>query len=165
MGPQNLTQIRETCEAAQLLTKRISLRPLAASALYLINRKSDASGDIVLIDLLANDAEIVVARQGKVIFVRTVRMPTVQAVRAKALAGELRRSLVACGSTGSLDRVVLWGRESVHADDTAMLAEASGARVEVLNPFELVDVERQAKERIARSCGTFGTVGWTACGR
>ena len=80
-------------------------------------------------------------------------MPTVQAVRAKALAGELRRSLVACGSTGSLDRVVLWGRESVHADDTAMLAEASGTRVEVLNPFELVDVERKAKEELPDHVG------------
>ncbi len=71
VGPANLTEIRETCEAAELLTKRISLRPLAAAALYLIKRQSDARGDTVLIDLLANDAEIVVAREGKVIFVRT----------------------------------------------------------------------------------------------
>lgn len=145
VGPASLTEIRETCEAAKLVTKRISLRPLAASALYLIKRQSDARGDTVLIDLLANDAEIVVAREGKVIFVRTVRMPTVEAARAKALAGELKRSLVACGSTGSLDRVVLWGREAVHADDMVMLAEASGTRVEVLDPFELVDVDRKAK--------------------
>jgi Tfp pilus assembly PilM family ATPase len=145
VGPASLTEIRETCEAAELLNKRISLRPLAASALYLIKRQSDARGDTVLIDLLANDAEIVVAREGRVIFVRTVRMPTVEAARAKALAGELRRSLVACGSTGSLDRVVLWGREAVHADDMVMLAKASGTRVEILDPFELVEVDRKAK--------------------
>lgn len=153
VGPASLTEIGQTCEAAELSTKRIALRPLAAAALYLVNRRSDARGDMVLIDLLANDAEIVVARKGKVIFVRTVRMPTIESARAKALAGELRRSLVACGSTGSLDRVVLWGREAVHADDKVMLAEASGAQVEVLDPFELVDVDRKAKDDLPDHVG------------
>lgn len=153
VGPSNLTELRETCESAALVTKRVSLRPLAAAALYLTKRKSDSSGDTVLIDLLANDAEIVVARDGRVIFVRTVRMPAVAAARAKALAGELRRSLVACGSSGSLDRVVLWGRESVHTDDIQMLGDASGARVEVLDPFELVDVDRKAKDELPDHVG------------
>ena len=144
VGPTNLTEIRETCEAAKLTTKRISLRPLAAAALYLINHPA-ANHDTVLIDLLADDAEIVVARSGRVIFVRTVRMPSGDAARGRALAGELRRSLVACGSSGSLDRVVLWGRQSVHANDVEMLTEASGCQVEVVDPFSLVDVSRDAQ--------------------
>ena len=153
VGPTNLTEIRETCEAAELVTKRIALRPLAAAALYLIHQKSSSGSDTVLIDLLANDAEIVVAREGRVIFVRTVRMPAVEAARGKALAGELRRSLVACGSSGSLDRVILWGRESVHLDDKQMLAKASGTQVDVIDPFDLVDVERKAKADLPEHVG------------
>ena len=142
VGPSSLASIQETCEAAELPVKRIALRPLAAAALYLISRPPKGNGDTVLIDLLADDAEIVVARGGDVIFVRTVRMPAVDAGRGRALAGELKRSLMACGSSGSIDRVILWGLESVHSHEKQMLAEASGSHVEVVNPFDLVDLDR-----------------------
>ena len=145
VGPSGLAEIHETCAAAALEMKRIALRPLAAAALFLTRRREVGQGDIVLIDLLANDAEIVVTRNGGVIFVRTVRMPSDEKTRGKALAGELRRSLVACGSRGSLDRVVLWGRESVHAQDREMLATASDSKVEVLDPFDLVDDKAQTQ--------------------
>ncbi len=144
VGPKSLASIQETGEAVGLPIKRIALRPLAASALYLIRHPNAEEGDTVLIDLLADDAEIVVARDGKVIFVRTVRMPGVEAVRGRALAGELKRSLMACGSSGSIGRVILWGRESIHSDEKQMLAEASESHVEVINPFDLVDVDRNA---------------------
>ncbi len=153
IDPDNLTKIRETCEAAELTTKRIGLRPLAAAALYLTREHHDISGDTVLIDLLSDDAEIVVARDGHVIFVRTVRMPSVEAARPKALGGELRRSLVACGSSGSLNRVVLWGLKSIHVDDVAMLTEAAGTKVDVLDPFELVDVDPKLRGKLPEHVG------------
>jgi len=159
VGPSDLREIRETCEAANLENKRIALRPLAAASLYLnqIQPLSQAletnNGETVLIDLLANDAEIVVTRNDRVIFVRTVRMPSHEKVRGKALAGELRRSLVACGSQGSLERVILWGREAVHLDDREMLEKASDSDVEVLDPFDLVDVDREVRARLPDHVG------------
>ncbi len=163
VGPTGLTEIRETCQAADLEIKRISLRPLAAAALYLTDRqlkqghlsenRPPGDGDTVLIDLLANDAEIIVARNGRVIFVRTVRMPAQETTPGKALSGELRRSLAACGSRGSLDRVILWGRESVHAEEQEMLAKACGRDVNVVNPFDLVNVSRKAKSTLPDHVG------------
>jgi Tfp pilus assembly PilM family ATPase len=153
VGPDKLTEIRNAGAAADLNIKRVSLRPLCAAALYLVNRDNESKSDTVLIDLLANDAEIVIAREGRVIFVRTVRMPATEATRGKALAGELRRSLVACGSTGSLERVVLWGRESVHADDVKMLAEASGSPVDVLDPFDVVGTDSKVKAGLPEHVG------------
>ncbi|MGB7329549.1 MAG: hypothetical protein WBD31_32040 [Rubripirellula sp.] len=153
IGPAKLNEVRKTCEASGISASRVSLRPLAASALYLTQPKASAEGSIVLIDLLAGDAEIVVASQGRVIFVRTVRMPTDPATRPRALAGELRRSLVACGITGTPEKVVLWGRASVHADDQVMLAEASKCPVEVIDPFELVEVDAKLKSELPDHVG------------
>ena len=154
VGPAKLSEIHEICEASDLQTKRIALRPLAAAALYLSNNKHPATlGETVLIDLLSDDAEIVVARNGKVIFVRTVRLPSVAAGRPAALAGELRRSLLACGATGSPDRVVLWGLESVHKADVNEVAEASGCSVDVINPFDLVDISRSAMDSLPKHVG------------
>jgi hypothetical protein len=153
VGPSGLAEIHENCAAADLEIKRIGLRPLAAAALFLTRQPDAGSGDTVLIDLLANDAEIVVARNRRVIFVRTVRMPAGEKARGKALAGELRRSLMACGSRGSLERVILWGRESVHTEDRVMLATASDSKVEMLDPFDLVDVQSQTRSQLPEHVG------------
>ncbi len=153
VGPDNLTEIHETCETAGLTVRRIALRPLSAAALYLIRHDSLAEGDTVLIDLLAAEAEILVTRDGKVIFVRTVRMPNSDAARPKALAGELRRSLAACGSRESLKRVVIWGLESLHRNDVEMLAEASGCQVDVLDPFSLVELSEEVRSELPEHLG------------
>lgn len=153
LGEQELHQLRDLCESNSLVSKRISIRPLAAAALYLVNQERSSGNDTVLIDLLSDEAEFVVAREGRVIFVRTVRMPADEAARGRALAGELKRSLVACGSSGTLERVVLWGSAAVHSEDVKMLVEATDSKVEVLDPFSLVDVGRNAKSNMPDHVG------------
>ena len=153
LGDQELASIRSICESGSLVPKRISIRPLSAAALYLLKQERSSGNDTVLIDLLSDEAEIVVARGGRVIFVRTVRMPSAEAARGRALAGELKRSLVACGSSGTLERVVLWGRASVHSQDVEMLVEATDSKVEVLDPFSLVDVDRNTKANMPEHVG------------
>jgi Tfp pilus assembly PilM family ATPase len=153
LGDQELASIRSICESGSLVPKRISIRPLSAAALYLLKQERSSGNDTVLIDLLSDEAEIVVARGGRVIFVRTVRMPSAEAARGRALAGELKRSLVACGSSGTLERVVLWGRAAVHSQDVEMLVEATDSKVEVLDPFSLVDVDRNTKANMPEHVG------------
>jgi len=143
VAPQNLDSIRQCVEKASLSLKRIALRPLAAAALYLSLQGESQSGEVALIDLLSDSAEIVIARDGKVVFVRTVRMPSSDNARAKALAGELKRSLIACGVINRLQSVVLWGTSQVHAAEIPMLEETSGCSVQIVNPFELVEVDRK----------------------
>lgn len=153
ISPATLKEIYETCRSSELTAKRISLRPVAAAAMYQLRHKGSSDGDVVLVDMLTNDVEIVVLRQQRVVFVRTVRIPSGQAAREKALAGELKRSLVACGSSGSLDRVVLWGREDTHAKDKQVLAEAAGCSVDVLNPFDMATVSDQLKSELPEHVG------------
>ncbi|MEC7408389.1 MAG: hypothetical protein VYB72_06230 [Planctomycetota bacterium] len=158
VAPQNLQSVRSDMEALNLKVKRIGLRPLAAAALHL-ERESDSSvGEVVLIDLLSDSAEIVVARKGKVVFVRTVRMPSTASARGKALAGELRRSLLACGVTDQLKRVVLWGTPEVHSSEIPLLEEAVGCSVQLINPFDLVDVGRKVElpEHVGRLAPLLG---------
>lgn len=153
VSAEELNGLRGVCESGSLIAKRISIRPLAAAALYLLKQQRPSANDMVLIDLLPDEAEIVVAREGRVIFVRTVRMPAAEEARGRALAGELKRSLVACGSSGTLERVVLWGRAEVHSQDVEMLVEATDSKVEVLDPFSLVDVDRSTKGSMPEHVG------------
>lgn len=151
VGPSKLKEIQRTCESADLIAKRIALRPLAASALYFATDKK-AGGQSVLIDLLSDDAEIVVARDRKVVFVRTVRLPSVAATRSTALVAELRRSLMACGSDGAPDQIILWGRESVHKEDAEKLREVCN-NVQVVDPFDLVSVDHSVSQTLPEHVG------------
>lgn len=158
VAPQNLQSICSDMEALSLKVKRIALRPLAAAALHLERESDSTVGEVVLIDLLSDSAEIVVAREGKVVFVRTVRMPSTASARGKALAGELRRSLLACGVTDQLKRVILWGTPEVHSSEIPLLEEAVGCSVQLINPFDLVEVGRKVElpEHVGRLAPLLG---------
>ena len=157
VGPGNLKEIQHICQVADLVTKRIALRPLAAASLYLaspaVAKKESDSSETVLIDLLPQEAEIVVARGRKVVFVRTVRLPANPQARSTALAGELRRSLMACGSSASPEKVILWGRADVHQRDVEQLREATGGDVSVIDPFDLVTVGGDVKAKLPQHVG------------
>lgn len=150
--PSKLKQIRKTCEESGLTATRVVLRPLCSAALFLV-KKEKSAGEVVLIDLLSDEAEIVIARDGQVVFVRTVRLPVAESARAASLAGELKRSLFASGSPDASRRVVLWGRSSVHADDVAGIAQAVGCEVETIDPFSLVNVDSKAADDMPEHVG------------
>lgn len=152
VGPVQLDEVTETCQASELSPKRIALRPLAAAALYLSSNKTP--GNVVMIDLLSMDAEIVIARDGDVIFVRTVRLPPDPKQRSKGLAGELRRSLLACGISDAPETVILWGRPEVHEQEVAEISGSMDeASVQVVNPFDLVSVASKAAEKLPDHVG------------
>ncbi|MEM9586893.1 MAG: hypothetical protein AAGA03_06395 [Planctomycetota bacterium] len=152
VGPATMDEVKTTCETAGLATKRIALRPLAASALW-FSKHSGSKDETILVDLLADDAEIVIARDDRVVFVRTVRMPKAVDARPGVLAGELRRSLMACGAATEQRSVILWGRESVHQVDLAKIREATGGKATAADPFDLVEVDRKAAGKLPEHIG------------
>lgn len=145
MSPSDLDQLRQLCQTSELSLQRAALRPLTAAPLYL---KAKGSVPIcVLIDLLTDDAEITVARDGKVIFVRTVRLPQEDEHRSNAIAAEIKRTLMACGETNQADRIIVWGTQQVHqADLDAIRASSSCQDVQAVNPFDLVDLKMPAEQ-------------------
>jgi hypothetical protein len=154
ISPAKIDSVRQVCSDVNLAISRITLRPFDAAALYLTRAKDvSVEGDTVLIDLLASDAEIVVARGKQVVFVRTVKLPSNPESRPSVLAGELRRSLIAAGSTETPRKVILWGRESVHHAEVEKIAETTGSEVLAVDPFSLVEVEPSASGKLPLHSG------------
>ncbi len=162
--PANLKEVREIITDAGLNLKRVTLRPLSAAVLYLASEKTRSlTGDIVLVDLLADDAEIIVARDGAVVFVRTVRMPSADAARPKALVNEMKRSLLACGCTEP-EKIVIWGRAENHAATFELLNDAMNGPVEFANPFDFVTVDSKIQSKLPDHVGRLAPlIGLVAC--
>jgi hypothetical protein len=148
VAPPTMKMVTSIIESAGLELSRVALRPVAAAALYQITAgktqnldDSSIVGDVVLVDLLADDAEIVVMRGRRVMFVRSVRMPQESSDRPAQIAGELRRSLMACGinASSSSQKVVIWGQAKTHDAERVKMSESLGCRVSTLDPLTLVD--------------------------
>lgn len=143
-----IKQIEGLADSVSLELKRVALRPVAAAALHSLKAgDSSIAGDYVLVDLLADDVELVIFRQGKVIFVRSVRMPEQTSGRITQVTGEIRRSLMACGTELSAEmplRVILWGQAKTHEAEVAHLREALRCSVETLDPLSLVTTDSRS---------------------
>ncbi|MCM2371685.1 type IV pilus biogenesis protein PilM [Aporhodopirellula aestuarii] len=160
-GPTQLTPIQKTIETAGWTLHRVALRPIAAAALYRMKVARPAPATdiesqptIALIDLVADEAEIVLLRGGEIAFVRSVRLPAhpassapVSHARTNSLAGEIRRSLIACGAVGSPCNVVMWGTEDRHGEEIKLLAERisqqqdAPCETRLIDPLELVGAD------------------------
>ncbi|MEM8910247.1 MAG: hypothetical protein AAGC97_00660 [Planctomycetota bacterium] len=154
-GPDHLTPINKAVDGSGLKIGRIVLRPLAAAALY-SQSSHKASGTVALIDLVGDEAEITLLREQQVVFVRSVRLPENTAARCKALAGELKRSLMASGLGDSTCNIIVWGTESRHREEIEQLREqfsASEPSISTLDPFDLVDSDDSVEASVGETVG------------
>ncbi len=146
--PAVMTQIQEIAKAVGIELKRVVLRPVAAAALYQLSVAAGkaSAADGVLVDLLADDVEIAIRRDGQLVFVRSVRMPESMAGRTAQVAGEIRRSLMACSSADvpTQRRVVIWGLAATHQAELDQLHEMLDCDVQTLDPLSLVSIDRRS---------------------
>ncbi len=164
MAPVTMKAVESIVNGVGLSLARVALRPVAAAALYQIGTgknldDSSIVGDVVLVDLLADDAEIVVMRGRRVMFVRSVRMPQESNDRPSQISGELRRSLMACGinASSTSQKVVIWGQAKTHEAERVKLAESLGCRVSTIDPLSLVELDsrRPLDDEVQAHTGRF----------
>lgn len=171
-GPTSLQPIRKAIEPTGWTIRRIGLRPVAAAALYRImvlenpsqrtgpvSGLPDGTSTVALIDLVGDEAEIVLLRRNQIVFVRSVRLPVEMPARTNALAGELRRSMMACGAAGTNCHVIMWGTAERHQAEIDRLGERLSeqqdavCQTELIDPLELVAPEDATRESARQSVG------------
>jgi len=161
-GPTKLDPVRRVVTDAGLTVGRIVLRPVAAAALYqlaVMPGVGDATrATTAVIDLVGDEAEIVLFRGREISFVRSVRLPESIVPRVQSLAGELRRSLIACGAGTGSCQVVLWGTSGRHRGELDALLDKLGDQVDpsqskLVDPFSLVQVESGEFSEVGETVG------------
>ncbi|TWT91900.1 hypothetical protein [Neorhodopirellula pilleata] len=174
-GPNHLKPIHKIIDSTGWTLQRIALRPIASAALYRIfvleNRGkgiaqsgpvtslADGPSTLALIDLVSDEAEIVLLRRSQIVFVRSVRLPSEMPARTNALAGEIRRSMMACGAAGTNCNVIMWGVADRHAVEIAKLGERLSEQQEaacltqLIDPLELVGADDSARQSVGQTVG------------
>ncbi|MBM3999590.1 MAG: hypothetical protein FJ297_08650, partial [Planctomycetes bacterium] len=160
LSPQIVAQLKAVCAACDLSPKRLLLRPFSAASLLIRSNPEDRRVRLVL-DLLASDADLFVIADGSVAFMRTVRIPSLdagEAVRAAALLGETRRTIAAAQSQlggRRIEAISVFGDADRHRDLLDHFQKQLELPIDCADPFALVDASFEWRAEPPENSGRF----------
>jgi hypothetical protein len=160
ISPKLVSQIKATCVSAQLVPRRLVLRPFAAASLLNRNRPSLDGRATLMVDVLADEADLTVMEDRKVVFMRTVRLPSTDdaEVQSRALVGEIRRTIGAATNQlhgRRVDQFIVCGAADGHAELKTALSNALTVEVISFDPFDGVKLVKSLRDRIPENRGRF----------
>jgi Tfp pilus assembly PilM family ATPase/Tfp pilus assembly protein PilN len=160
ISPELVKQIQSTCETADLSAKRLILRPFAAASLLHRRDRGSQPPCTLMVDLLADEADLTVMVDNRVAMLRTVRTPSRNDVDAlsRALLGEIRRTMAAAQNqlTGHrVERIVLCGAGPVAETFKKSVEAKLSCDVELFDPFSGLQVAGELVENKPAYSGRF----------
>ncbi len=151
ISPEMVLQLQQTCEAGNLKPRSLVLRPFAAASL--LQRSSLSSGCRLMVDILADEADLTVVLDGKVGFMRTVRRAHIDDPEKsnRSLIGEIRRTMVAAqNQLGGrvVEGVIVCGDAEDHGTLKDQIEEQLSLPTKLLDPFESVTFDSQLRRPV-----------------
>ncbi len=98
ISPTQLNEIDTACAAAGLQASKISLRPVQTAQMTVDGGLIPSTGQSAVVCVSEAVVDILILREGKVVQVRTTKLPSESDQVAAALQGELRRSFFAASA-------------------------------------------------------------------
>lgn len=158
ISPELVQDIRAACGTAGQSPRHLVLRPFAAASLLLRNMRDEACR--LMVDLLADEADLTVVADRQLVFVRTVRLPETDDAERKhrSLLVEIRRTMVAAQNQlggRAVERIVLCGGQEEHADLQARTTEALSLPVDIFDPLTAVELGSRLEGELPAKVGRF----------
>lgn len=137
IAPDVVEHIRAVCGQIKVEPKRLVLRPFAAASLW--RRRSHDRRCTLMVDMLADEADLTVLAEGQVVFTRTVRLALGgDDELSRSLIGEIRRTVAAAQNQLAgqrVERVVFCGDNEAHAPLRAQVSQNLSLDIEYFDPF------------------------------
>lgn len=157
-----MAEVRSVCEALDVEPDRVTLRACGAASLV---RRATKAGDrnvALVVNPLADEADLAVVAGGRVVFVRSLRLPDSMDMdtRRRTLSSEIRRTMTALHQQlggRQVDAVWLCGDAST-SNQVRALVEELGVPVEVFDPLRAAPVGLANAEVSKESLGRFAAV-------
>ncbi len=162
LSPAGMTEAREVCEALGLEADRIGVRGCAAAAFASRASGITAAEVALIVNPLAEEADLVVQADDRVILLRTVRLPDPSQTegRQRALIGEIRRTIAAVRqqlTDRQVDKVIICGNEASIGRSTNLSEDLSVA-VTLIDPVAQNSSGLSSKSVPQESLGRFAAV-------
>jgi Tfp pilus assembly PilM family ATPase/Tfp pilus assembly protein PilN len=163
VSPDLVEQIRQTCLKAKITPERLVLRPCAAASLLTRARWEAVARVKLLVDLLAEEADLTVLVDNEVVFLRTVRLPVdvLSGGGQATLLGEIRRTVAAARNQMSgltIEAIYLCGSGAEHSALAAHIETGAGIATHLFDPFAGLTLAASLQRSMPSSPGRFAPV-------
>ena len=161
LSAEQLEHINTTCETAGLKPKRLLLRPYASASLF-GRVVPDAERICLLVNQISEEVDLVFLVDGRVAFFRTVRLPKIadRETATRRLLAEIGRTLVVASQNElgeeKVESVYIFGGSGEHEDLADRIHDELSLPVNVVDPFEKVEVHGRAPEHPGRFAALLG---------
>lgn len=159
LSPATLNQVQHTCQLAGLDAQRLLLRPCGAASL--VRRRVQVPERVLLIvELLSEEAELTVLIDGKLVFLRTARLPshTFSEAGARPLVSEIRRTMAAVQNQlggQKVEAICLLGDDERNAHLASAITEALEIPARPFDPFAGVETSREVQPAHLENVGRY----------
>jgi Tfp pilus assembly PilM family ATPase/uncharacterized small protein (DUF1192 family) len=148
LSPTQIGELDAACAAAGLHAGRVLLRPLEIARMATQSGHVSRDGTALVVCLNQSLADLLVLRNGQVVQVRSMRLPTEADMVAGALVNEVKRSLVAASEELAgrpIDSMLLVASDAAGDSISQSLSEALKIPVVRFSPEQLLPQEHQAR--------------------
>jgi Tfp pilus assembly PilM family ATPase len=160
VSSRQVNQIKDVCASSELKPRCLVLRPFAAASL--LNRGQVLSADRagLVVDVLADGADLTAVSEGQVVFMRTVRLPDMEDANtlARSILGEIRRTIGAAQNQMGgrrIEQIVVCGSEEEHAILRTTLHDSLSLDVLSFDPFQAVRLGRSLRSQRPADSGRY----------
>jgi Tfp pilus assembly PilM family ATPase len=152
LNPSVQKDLQKQAADAGLEIQKIVLRPFAVSQLLSLVDEELRKQNLLMVDILGDEADLTIVENGCVVYIRSVKLPsTDESVVGQWLVGEMRRTLMAAAGQRNglkVDQVVVWAQQSVADSLSDRAASQLQLPIQVIDPFSKVKVEDEAKKSL-----------------
>ncbi len=169
VSPKEIEQVQKVCDKARVKAACLVLRPFAAVSLLQRSETFDAQRGSLIVDLLPEGADLTAVSVGQLVFMRSVRLPMQgdPQVQARALVGELRRTIAAAQNqmgSGQIEQIVICGTSEEHAVLHDIVSDALPQEVIAFDPFAMVRSSSRLSKNLPPHSGRYAPLlGMLAC--
>ena len=158
LKPESLQQMQIACNACGGPAKSLVLRGHAAASLW--RRKKSSSGKAeLLIDMLAEEAMLIVMLNGQAVLLRNVRLS--EHAPETALVKEVRLTQLAAQKQlggAAIERVVLCGGDRLHRELQQKLVSEASLDAELFDPFEDLELSGSLENNVPENHGRYAAL-------
>jgi Tfp pilus assembly PilM family ATPase len=160
ISPELIAEIQITCQGANLSPQRLILRPCAAASLLCRARPAEEKKLRLLVDLLAEEADLTVLAGDAVVFMRTARLPveSFQHDPLRILLPEIRRTIAAVHNrfTGRhVEEIFLCGEPAQQGALARDIGRELDIPAEVFNPLSCCTLGPELRRSMPDQPGRF----------
>ena len=160
ISPELIAEIEITCQGANLTPQRLILRPCAAASLLCRARPGQEKKLRLLIDLLAEEADLTVLDGDAVVFMRTARLPveSFQHDPLRILLPEIRRTIAAVHNrfTGRhVEEIFLCGEPAQQGNLAREIGRELDIATEVFNPLSACTLSAELRRSMPEQPGRY----------